>query len=351
MSIISKLFYNHNKFSNKSVKGNTVLLLETNGCHGEVIGGYLQYFKMLGYNIDILVSNVIFREDPFARLNKKEFKLYHCNKREFFNLLTYDNIKDYKHIFVMSSVNYDFGEKAVVELYPDLKKHKSVFFVHHNLGYISKYYKKTNTDHNIMLGRFKNTQYINPHLFGNCAPIEKQHETVFVSVGGINPKRKNHTLLLNTIQKLHENNYKFKVYIVGSGSLKTISKDIKSHIILLGHLNYDKMYDYVEKSHYFLPLLDNKNPDHKQYIKTQVTGSAQLIYGFNKVPVIHKDFAKFYNFDANNAILYQDLFDGMKSAIETNSKEYDKKQQNIKKLATKIKSESLKTLQRILNEK
>ena len=193
------------------------------------------------------------------------------------------------------------------------------------------------------------TVYINPHLFGDYSIPQKQDETIFISVGGINPKRKNHTILLDAIQKLHNKGYKFRVLIVGNGSIKHISPDIQQHLQLLGHLNYDKMYNTVEKSHFFLPLLDDKNPDHDRYIQTQVTGSAQLIYGFRKIPVIHKKFAKFYNFNDKNAITYDELTNGMERAILTSSDDYDKYIKHMDETANNIKQESLNNLKDILN--
>ena len=87
----------------------------------------------------------------------------------------------------------------------------------------------------------------------------------------------------------------------------------------------------------------------KRYIKTQVTGSAQLIYGFSKIPVIHKKFTKFYDFDTTNAIIYQDLIEGMKTAINMSNKEYKKYIKQMKQTEQKIYQESLNNLKGILN--
>lgn len=251
-----------------------VLLIETNGCHGEVIGGYVKYFQDLGYNVYILVSKTIKQENPFARLNIKN--IFYAKYKKFSSLLKSEYLDRYDHIFVMSSVNYTGGAHSVINAYPDLKNHKSVYWVHHNIAYINNYYPDVDTKHNIMLGHINDpatnieTTYINPHLFGNYDIPQKSDETIFISVGGINPKRKNHTMLIDAIKKLHNKNYKFKVLIVGGGSLKNLDSDVKKHIKLLGHLDYDKMYDYVEHANFFLPLLDAANPDHDRYIKPRL---------------------------------------------------------------------------------
>lgn len=340
-------FFNRNKFTNHIPKQNNVLLIETNGCHGEVISAYIKYFEQLNFNVYVLASNVIKKENPFCRLNIKN--LFYSKFKNFAKILKSEYLNRYDHIFVMSSVNYTFGEKPVTELYPDLQQHKSVFYVHHNMAYIEKYFQNTDKSHNIMLGQFPDTVYLNPHLFGEYTIPSKSEPTIFVSVGGINPRRKNHTMLLNAIEELHDKNYNFQILVVGSGSIKNLNNKIKQHLKILGHLNYDKMYDAVEHAHFFLPLLDENNPDHERYIKTQVTGSAQLIYGFTKIPVIHKQFAKFYRFDTKNSVPYENLAAGMEQAILMSESDYDNHIFELKKTATGIKLESLKNLAKILN--
>ena len=68
-----------------------------------------------------------------------------------------------------------------------------------NIAYIEKYFQNTDKSHNIMLGQFPNTVYLNPHLFGEYTIPSKSEPTTFVSVGGINPRRKNHSAFKITI--------------------------------------------------------------------------------------------------------------------------------------------------------
>ena len=50
------------KFNKTPCRENTVLLVETNGCHGEVVSAHWQYFTELGYNVDILMHDFIYNE-------------------------------------------------------------------------------------------------------------------------------------------------------------------------------------------------------------------------------------------------------------------------------------------------
>ena len=346
-SIIKKIFKKPN-FKTDTPQPNNVLLVETNGCHGEVISSYIQYFQRLNINVYCLVNKRVARENPFCRLSDIK-QIYSASLKKLHKLLKKEYLNKYDHIFIMSSINYKGGENNVPDMFPDLKEHKSVFYVHHESQYISMFYTDTDINHNIMLGRYNNCTYINPHLFGEYKIPHKEQTTTFVCVGGINPERKNHKILLDAIQQLHNEGLNFQVNIVGSGSLKNIPPQIQSHIKLLGHVNYSDMYNYVESAHFFLPLLDPKNPEHEKYITIKVTGSTQLIYGFRKIPVIHNKFAKFYNFDNNNAILYDNLVTGMRNAISLNKEEYNKYIKNLDHTSKSIETESLENLRRILN--
>lgn len=341
--------FHKTSFSKSAVTRNKILLIESNGCHGEVISGYIKYFQNIGMDVDVLVTNVIYHEKPFCRLKVKN--CFYSKFTKFNKLLTTQYLVNYKHIFIMSSVNYTNGIHAITDLFPDIKLHKSVYYVHHNTSYITKYFNDVKPNHNIMLGHFDNAIYINPHLFGKYTIPQKNDETIFISVGGINAKRKNHTALLDAIENLHNKGLRnFKVWVIGSGKLRHLKKSVKQHIKLFGHINYEQMFSLVEQAHFFLPLLDANNPDHIRYIKTQVTGSTQLIYGFRKIPVIHKKFAKFYGFNNTNSVIYDDLSDGMTAAILMTTKEYENHIHKLDNLATKIAIESQQNLKDILND-
>ena len=67
-SIIKKIF-NKPDFKTDTPQPNNVLLVETNGCHGEVIAAYIQYFQRLNKNVYCLVNKRVARENPFCRLS------------------------------------------------------------------------------------------------------------------------------------------------------------------------------------------------------------------------------------------------------------------------------------------
>lgn len=106
----------------------------------------------------------------------------------------------------------------------------------------------------------------------------------------------------------------------------------------------------MRRADYFLPLLDPGNPAHNRYITTGVTGSAQLVYGFAKIPVIHEKFASFYGFNDRNALLYREetLGGAMLRAIRQTEEEYAGMQQALLQLGRDIDRESRSNLKRAL---
>lgn len=85
-------------------------------------------------------------------------------------------------------------------------------------------------------------------------------------------------------------------------------------------------------------------------LTTGVTGSAQLVYGFAKIPVIHEKFASFYGFNDRNALLYREetLGGAMLRAIRQTEEEYAEMQQALLQLGRDIDRESRSNLERAL---
>ena len=329
------------RFLYSPVFKNSILLLESNNYHGEVIAGYMQYFQKLGFNVDCLISSEINKWHPFCRLDLKNIKLFHCDYVALGWILKSKKILKYKHVFVMSSAYYrktaDENYTGILDEFPHLKEHPSLFVVEHDLVDIKRFKEEglIQKNHLITLGHFDKGVFMSPILFGNVLK---------------NPKsfRKNHQALIQAIEKLASENMKFKVIVVGRGTLDNLPKSIHPYIQIMGRLDFPKMFDCMEKSDFFLPLLDADNPEHNRYITTGVTGSAQLIYGFSKVPILHPKFAPFYGFNEKNALLTADLAKGMRQAIQMPADEYKQMQSNLTNLAEKLENESFHNLKEIL---
>ena len=340
------------KFNKTPCNENTVLLIETNGCHGEVVSAHWQYFTELGYNVDILMHSFIYNENHFARQDTSDINIFHCHSTAMHKIFKSKKMQQYKAIIIMTPMNYTFASQSVLEMFPELNKFDNLYTIAHNTRDIDNKYKNFNQKHIFGLGRrLKDFSCTNPHLFGNIQKNSTKHNpTTFITVGGINPKRKNHDILLSATQELATKGLDFKVIIVGDGKLKNIPESIKNNIIVTGRQISHNMFTLMESSDFFLTLWDKNNPDHNKYKTDQVSGSPQLIYAFNKIPLVQKEFADFYDFNDKNSIIYEDdnLADAMEQAILINDKQYLKLYNELDKLSKSVYEESKQNIKKMI---
>lgn len=341
----------------RPMRHNSVLLIEFNDCHGEVMGGIIPYFQKLGYNIDVLINAKTYSEHPFCRQNMRGVRVLRTwtswGPAQFIHA---KRIAQYKHVVMMTSACYwlqnsSGGYVSGLGVFDgtDLKP----FIIEHDLNDVTEFgeEKYLQSNHLITLGKFDRGIFVNPHKFGHTKINPKNKKTTFITVGNIESKRKNHKMLIDAIENLAKRNADFRVIVIGNGNTDNFPAHIRPYIEFTGRLNFPKMFNKLESADFFLPLLDAETDAHNRYITTGVTGSAQLIYGFAKIPVIHKKFANFYRFDDTNAIVYEnDFANAMMRAIQMTPDEYATCCNNLQMMASKIADESYNNLERILNE-
>ncbi len=194
---------------------------------------------------------------------------------------------------------------------------------------------------------------VNPHYFGNVSITTKNSGIVnFITIGAMRSKRRNTRLLTEAVIALSEigiTNY--KITVIGRGSLRGVPRHLRKYFDIKGKLNFFSLYEELEKSDFFLTLLDPDNPSHDRYITTGTSGSFQLIYGFVKPCLIAEKFARRNGFDESNSIIYSkndNLSQAMSDAIHMRQNAYVEMQQELKKQAKKLYEESLKNLKKLV---
>lgn len=340
----------------KNLRKNSVLVAEPNGCHYEVVPGFAKYFSDLGYNVDVIVRDG--KELGFLTESDKDIKVYSAGE----NLgvfLQDERIRGYKYIVFTSSVKYMGrfpGNSPNQPLVTDCFKNMAfdfdkVLFVQHHLE------RTLASRRQIALADLKNKYsqnfyMVNPHYFGKVEITPKNENiTKFIVVGNIDLWRKNYSLLLDAVRKLATKRENFKIILVGGGGSLEIAADIAGFFDVRGRLSYPDMFRAMEEADFFLCLLDPENPEHERYVTTGTSGSFQLIYGFAKPCLIHRYFAKVYDFDDGNALVYddnRDLARLMERAVAMDAKEYENIQQGVCRKEEDIKEKSLANLKRIL---
>ena len=342
------------RFRTAAARERGVLLVETNDSHGEVIAGYLNYFQLLGFAVDVLVNPKILKDRPFCRLNLSEVRVFASDYPMMGRFFASATFRGYEHVVLMTSAAYFRWENgsytSALDYFPELRKHRSLFVVEHDLSDIERFGERDLLAQGrlLTLGRFGRGVFAAPFLFGDVAVTPRGDVATFVCVGGIERERKNHAALVAAVREVAARRRDFRVVVVGKGKLDDLPAEVRPFVEIAGRLDFPAMFKAVEQADFYLPLLDADDPAHNRYIMTGVTGSAQLIYAFGKIPVIHPKFAAFYGFDDGNAVVTKCLADGMLAAIDMSRDDYARRQSALVELAEGLKRESFGNLKNAL---
>ena len=203
------------------------------------------------------------------------------------------------------------------------------------------------------LGNFSKGVQVNPHYFGNIKIYEKNIKVRFFLTYS---QKRNYENFIKTALRLNAENFNFEVYILGRTikfDSKSFPKSLRDHFIIKYKASYSELYEAIENSDYIIITLDPKNKNDDAYKSTKVTGNIQLMYGFLKPVIIHKEFAEFYGLSKNNSLIYynnSDFYNIMKKAILLDNTNYKKLQLNIKADEAKIYKKSLNNIKKAINK-
>ncbi|MCQ2572240.1 MAG: hypothetical protein MJ165_04605, partial [Alphaproteobacteria bacterium] len=311
-------------------------------------------FQDLGYNVDIFMRLENYIESPFVNYTDNSPRMFFGTApiiRDWVNKLTPDQ---YEYVFLSSSAfwnnpNEFFGAYLEYLGGEPKAKHGILMIEHNAIPCLKEYGEEKYLSQHRLFALTENNEIprLNPHYFGVFDEKSLDPNFVkFVVVGGINSSCKNHTMLLDCLEKLVDSGVSnFRVDVVGKGTLY-IPHKLHKYINVMGRLNYKDMYATVNNADYILALLDPTNPQHDRYKTGTTTGSFQLSLGFNKPIIMEQSFAKHYKLTNKNAVVYEndDLYLALQEAITKSVAEYKKIQTNLSKIEQDIYQESLNNL-------
>ena len=334
----------------------TVLIVEPHQYHAEILPGYCQYFQDLGFKVILIMRKKNVDSNVFSRYEIQQLPLILCMNIFFMKIsLNLSKLKDIKFIFLSSGILAEkygaWGDFFQYIKYTP-KSLDSYLVVMHDLDhYFNTGSRYTNEDRIVVLTEYNKNGYhfpmINPHYFGKIAKTNLSMKNIFITVGAVSSENRNFSELLSAVNKLLiEGITNFKVLVIGRIENPQELINIPKQIELLGPVTFDQLYDSMECADFFLTLLDPENKRHRRYLDVSTTGSRQLILGFTKVPIIHREFAEAYGFSEDNSIIQQEnsLDISMKMAMELNADEYKEKQQQLTQLSKAIYRKSLDNL-------
>lgn len=334
----------------------TILLVEPNEFHAETLPGYWFYLNQLNFKVVILARHRNSKSGAFNRLPESERpKTYQMGLWSMKCCLKSRHIKEYDFVFITSNVLaerhgyfglfFDYlgfipigksGYLVIEHNYPSLKE--------------SRRAKRIETDRVFLLSEYSDggttIPMLNPNYFGPliARPKEQKDTITFITVGSLTSRNRNTTLLNNAVQQLENAGVlNFKVLVVGKCLEPSMLLSHSSRIKFLGFLNFEDLFSSLERSDFYLTLLDPENTGHRRYLDGETTGSRQLILGFNLLPVINRVFADAYAFNDSNAVVYEDddLACAMLQAIRMHPDETRKRREGLAGLTEKIRKQSL----------
>jgi len=337
-------------FRRLKIDSKSVLIIELNPCHGEVIPGYIDYFRRLGYAVDVLVNQDVARENPLVRMEEGTFRLFSSKPTGFSLFLSPAALERYACVFLATAKSYVFPKTApaVIDKFPQLLNHRNLICVEHDLADVAWHREEELLRDNrvVTLGRFTKGILVNPHVFGTIAITAKSTPVRFLVVCATGRSREG-LGLIQTLLEVVKVVPTIQIVIVGLNTF-SVPDVLRSQVVIKGRLSFEALFDEVEQASFILALLNPENPLHERYLTTSVSGALQLSYGFRKPLVIQRRFADHYGFTSSTAVVYeQDLRDAMLVAIGMSLPDYAAMQGELGRTADVLYEESLSNLRQM----
>lgn len=201
-----------------AVAGRTILILEPNYCHGEVIPGFCRHLLDMGYRVDVLMHHSLARQSPLCCFKEGDIHIFTAMCTSWKRLAKAPVLNRYEAILVSTSAFYDTPGWAGFLHMTGLDRFTNLLAVEHELNDIPRFGEEglERQGRLLTLGSFPKGTMVNPHFFGEIPPAPRNREPVFITVGSLSAQRKNHNLLIEALQTIyHEGHRDFSVIIVG----------------------------------------------------------------------------------------------------------------------------------------
>lgn len=349
-------------FPNRKVRKKSILIVEPNPYHGEILPGFTYLFQKIGYRVDILAREEQEKENSFSRYpSKKMPKIYLGKPGEIIQELSSRIIEEYDIVFFSTNVWWEGVEhyQGYENYLPSLPKSKyGSMFIEHNLVCLDedgarKHYEEGRV-FTLLSYPFENTKtkLINPHYFGRVSIKSRINDRKSILIIGSSSKdEKNLKMLFKVIEELSTQQIPMPLFSFAGGKIDVPDK-IKKHVNSLGRLDYETLYRTTEDYDFLMTLVDLDSEDiiHTKYSHGTTTGTVQLSLGFCKPMIIDRLHAQSYGFSENEAIIYDDLLTGLLDVMQTSQSDYGSYVNHLKSKARLIEDESIRNIKQSIKK-
>lgn len=175
-----------------AVAGRTILILEPNYCHGEVLPGFCRHLLDMGYRVDVLMHHSLARQSPLCCFKEGDIHIFTAMCTSWKRLAKARVLTRYEAILVSTSAFYDIPGWASFLHMTGLDKFANLLAVEHELKDIPRFGEEEldRQGRLLTLGSFPRGMMVNPHFFGEIPPAPRNREPVFITVGSLSAQRK-----------------------------------------------------------------------------------------------------------------------------------------------------------------
>lgn len=340
------------------IKENTFIVWEPcSSSHAEIVPGFAKYLLELGFHVSILVTPERYDEGLFCRFENENISYNVMTQKQIRKFFLNNEISNVKGILVttLGKLSTQDIESAYKSFHPNVDKSK-IFFVEHEIDKLVDNGKLKESIITLREIDYKGakTTVVNPHYFGVIKSNLKNETTNFVTIGELSEKRKNTKILVDAVSDMVTKGFtNFKVTVIGKGKLSSLPQSLRQYFDIKGRLNFDEMYDQIEKADFILSAYENTDI-HRKYITVKTSGTFQLVYGFLKPIIIRTEFAEINGFDDQNSLIYSDDSEyslEMIRAIEMTQENYRNMQNKLDEYASQLFLSSKDNLQKLIAKK
>ena len=356
----------------KELKRSKVLIIEPNPYHTEILPGIVFYFEKLGYIVDVYIRQEVINENVFARYKiSGQIRAYKFHEVK--SILLVEQNETYEYIFFSSMEHCENGQanRFLDEIGEMPKAKKGILGIYHNTTLIDRFsdYELLEQGRLFCISAFQkqydNIGVMSPTWFGkiNQYHLARRPRTLLL-IGNSNDfsilskgywqlgKKERKELKFYHIGQWQKQDsyidYIYREYKKVRGIWSRQYRDVPN-LVHLGRLNFESMYEQIEKNDFILVLINPDNDNQKQYVSCATSGIRQLILGFHKPCIMHQRVAEAYGFPENSYISFEnDISEALLKALEIEEEEYKEMINVLRKTNSIIEQESLHNLKKAM---
>lgn len=329
----------------------TILLIEGNTFHGEIIHSLALYYRQLNYRVVLLLNPVLLSEQ-LDKVLPADQQVTVLVARAFYLrfMLNYFNLAKFKLVIFNSREIACGKQNQHYQQYFALKNNWRAWCIRHHL--------QDNLSHNLpeqSLVLLKNPQFPERNLslinYGQAIIKPLGKKIVLAVIGSIAPERKNFSLLLQVVAELlQQGQNNFVIMLIGSSQPVGLSPRLAPYFSFHNRVSYPCLYQLITQSDFILSLLDPEVKAHREYRCHRCTGSANFSFAFLKPFIVEQSFAPAYGFNGDNSLLYrgnQQLTATISKALKMSAAQYQRLGENLQKDARHLQKRTLAILKQL----